>query len=181
VGVKNPDLESKLEEIVTRQGLKQIPTKLIWKTGKPVKILLQACLEESVDLLILGALKKEGLLTYYLGSVARKIIRKAPCSVLTLIKPKIEMSAFSRVVINGTQLEVTPSVIASGLNFCKIVEAEQVHILNEIKLYGLQMATAGEGSEEDVSNTRRKLIQDEIEYVQQILNTLDKGNLRINI
>jgi len=100
VGVKNPDLESKLEEIVTRQGLKQIPTKLIWKTGKPVKILLQACLEESVDLLILGALKKEGLLTYYLGSVARKIIRKAPCSVLTLIKPKIEMSAFSRVVIN---------------------------------------------------------------------------------
>jgi len=43
------------------------------------------------------------------------------------------------------------------------------------------MATAGEGSEEDVSNTRRKLIQDEIEYVQQILNTLDKGNLRINI
>jgi len=29
VGVKNPDLESKLEEIVTRQGLKQIPTKLI--------------------------------------------------------------------------------------------------------------------------------------------------------
>lgn len=85
------------------------------------------------------------------------------------------------MVINGTKLEVTPRVIEKGLKFCQAEEASQVHILNEIKLYGLQMATAGEGSEDEVSNTRRKLVQEEIRYVQEILDGLDQSGLKINI
>jgi len=145
-------------------------------------MILQTCEEEQVDLLVLGALKKEGLLTYYIGSVARKIIRKSKCSVLTLIEPKVETTKFCQVVINGTQLEVTPYVVAESLKFCRAQEATQLHILNEIKLYGLQMATAGEGgSEDEVSHTRRKLVKEEIKYVQEILNGLDQTGLKINI
>lgn len=181
VGVKTPELEAALDKILERHcsDLKRIKT--IWKEGKPAKTILQTCEEEQVNLLVLGALKKEGLFTYYLGSVARKVIRKSPCSVLTLIDPKIETTRFSKVVINGTQLEITPRVIEKGLKFCQVEEASQIHILNEIKLYGLQMATAGEGSEDEVSTTRRKLVQEEIKYVQEILDGLDQTGLRINI
>lgn len=181
VGVKTSELETKLTEIIKAKGMESAKVKTVWKEGKPAKMILKTCEEENVDLLMLGALKKEGLLTYYLGSVARKVIRKAHCSVLTLIDPMLEPTKFSRVVINGTQLEVTPKVIAHGLKFCQAEGADQVHILNEIKLYGLQMATAGEGSEEEVSLTRRKLIQEEIRYVQEILDGLDQGGLKINI
>ncbi|MDP2042606.1 MAG: universal stress protein [Algoriphagus sp.] len=181
VGLKTADLEAKLSEIITTYGLNTASVTTIWKEGKPAKMILKACEEENVDLLMLGALKKEGLLTYYLGSVARKVIRKAKCSVLTLIDPKIDPTKFSKVVINGTQLEVTPKVISQGLKFCQIEGATHVHIINEIKLYGLQMATAGEGSEDEVSNTRRKLVQEEIRYVQEILNGLDQSGLKINI
>jgi nucleotide-binding universal stress UspA family protein len=181
VGMKTDELESKLDEILKRHcsDLKRIKT--IWKEGKPAKTILNTCVEENVDLLVLGALKKEGLLTYYIGSVARKVIRKSPCSVLTLIDPKIETSRFSKVVINGTQLEVTPRVIEKGLKFSQAEGASQVHILNEIKLYGLQMATAGESCEDEVSLTRRKLVQEEIKYVQEILDGLDQSWLKINI
>ncbi|MFM2251356.1 MAG: hypothetical protein RLZZ358_2286, partial [Bacteroidota bacterium] len=134
-----------------------------------------------VDLLALGALKKEGLLTYYVGSVARKVIRKSKCSVLTLIDPKIETTHFSKVVINGTELEITPRVIARGLKFCQAEQSSQVHILNEIKMYGFQMATAAEGTETEVATTRRKLVQDEIQYVQGILDNLEPNDLKINI
>lgn len=181
VGVKTPELESKLDEILQRHCSDLRRIKTIWKVGKPAKTILQTCEEEKVNLLVLGALKKEGLFTYYLGSVARKVIRKSPCSVLTLIDPKIETTRFSKVVINGTQLEVTPKVIENGLKFCQAEGAAQVHILNEIKLYGLQMATAGEGSEDEVSNTRRKLVQEEIKYVQEILDGLDQTGLKVNI
>lgn len=181
VGVKTPELESKLDEILGRLCADLGRIKTVWKEGKPAKTILKICVEEKVDLLVLGALKKEGLLTYYLGSVARKVIRKAPCSVLTLIDPKIETTRFSKVVINGTQLEVTPKVIENGLKFCQGEGASQVHIINEIKMYGLQMATAGEGSEDEVSNTRRKLVQEEIRYVQEILDGLDQSGLKINI
>lgn len=181
VGLKTTELEDKLAEILLKQGLEFNSVNTIWKEGKPAKMILQACEEEKVDLLMLGALKKEGILTYYLGSVARKVIRKSKCSVLTLIDPMVPTIKFSKVVINGTQLEVTPKVIAQGLKFCQAEGATQVHILNEIKLYGLQMATAGEGSEDEVSSTRRKLVQEEIRYVQEILNGLDQMGLKINI
>ncbi|MDF2158825.1 universal stress protein [Algoriphagus sp. CAU 1675] len=181
VGVKTPELEGKLLEILQRLGCEELRTKVLWKEGKPAKMILQACREEHVDLLVAGALKREGLFKYYLGSVGRKIIRKSTCSVLTLIEPKTETSDFSKVVINGTQLEITPKVIAGGIAFSKKVKADNVSILNEIKMYGLQMGTASEDSEEEIAQTRRQLVQNEIEYVQGLLKTIDKGDLKINI
>ncbi|MFM7627880.1 MAG: universal stress protein [Algoriphagus sp.] len=181
VGTKTPELEAQLAEVLSRHCGDLHRIKTIWKEGKPAKTILKTCEEEGVDLLVLGALKKEGLLTYYVGSVARKVIRKSKCSVLTLIDPKLEGTHFSKVVINGTELEITPKIIKKGLKFCQAEQASQVHILNEIKMYGFQMATAGEGSESEVAHTRRKLVQEEINYVQKILDGLDQTGLKINI
>ncbi|AMQ54980.1 universal stress protein [Algoriphagus sanaruensis] len=181
VGVKTPELEQKLAEITQKYCADLTRIKTLWKEGKPAKTILKTCAEENVDLLVLGALKKEGLLTYYLGSVARKVIRKSPCSVLTLIEPSLETSKFEKVVINGTQLEITPEVIRKGLEFCQKASAKQISILNEIKMYGLLMGTASEGTEDEASVTRRKLVQDEISYVEEILKDIDTSDLKINI
>ncbi|MBN7810168.1 universal stress protein [Algoriphagus sp. H41] len=182
VGEKTDELTQKLEALVTRLDLDRAKTKILWKEkGKPVKKILEACEEEEVDLLVSGALKEEGLLMYYLGSVGRKIIRKANCSVLTLIDPKVATSDFGKVVINGTQLPITPLVIRRGLEFSKKVESAHISILNEIKMYGLMMGTAAEDSEEEASQTRRLLVQDEVKYVEDILKDLDHQGLRINI
>ncbi|MBN3583991.1 universal stress protein [Algoriphagus aestuarii] len=181
VGKKTSDLEAKLDDVISQANLSKERTKIIWKEGKPVKMILEACRDEKVDLLVAGALKNESILTYYLGSVGRKIIRKAPCSVLTLIEPKPDSTVFEKIVINGTQLEITPHVIAMGIDFSKKINAEQVHILNEIKMYGLQMGTASEDSEQEVSQTRRELVQHEMKYVKDILEQIDLGNVRPNI
>lgn len=181
VGEKTAELEEKLDLILEAHALKGPKTSVLWKEGKPAKRIIQTCEEEQVDLLVLGALKKEGLLTYYIGSVARKVIRKIKCSVLTLIEPQLSTTQFCQVVINGTQLDETPHVIAESLKFSRSLDATQLHILNEIPLYGLQMVTAGEGSEDEVALTRRKLVQEEINYVQEILNGLDSSGLKINI
>ena len=181
VGIKTPELEAKLSEIITQNGLDNDSVHTVWTDGKPAKMILKACEQEKVDLLILGALKSEGFMTYYLGSVARKVIRKANCSVLTLIEPSLESTNYDKVVINGTQLDITPEVIKQGLAFCKILDAKQISILNEIKMYGLLMGTASEGTEDEASITRRKLVQDEITYVEDILKELDNEGLKINI
>jgi nucleotide-binding universal stress UspA family protein len=181
IGEKTNELEKRLQEVLHRHGLDQNRTTIIWKQGKPVKMIFEACREEKVNLLVAGALKEEGLLKYYMGSVGRKIIRKAPCSVLTLIDPKSETTEFAKVVLNGTQLEITPFVIGSGVIFSREVQADQIHILNEIKMYGLQMGTAGEDSEEEIAQTRRQLVQNEMEYVNDILKDIEIKDLKINI
>ncbi|WP_373492992.1 universal stress protein [Aquiflexum sp.] len=181
VGEKNPVLEETLRGLLNKHGLSYSKIKTIWEKGNPAKKIIQACNEENVDLLVAGALKTEGFFKYYIGSIARKIIRKSKCSVLMLVEPLEIPTSFDRVVINGTQQEQTPFVIQKGLEWCKMDHAKQIYIVNEIKMYGFQMVTAGEGGEEEISNTRRKLISEEITYVENILKTIDKGDLKINI
>ncbi|MFD2201477.1 universal stress protein [Shivajiella indica] len=181
VGDRTPEAESNLNNIIKKHGISPHKVKIIWEKGNPAKRIIHACREENVDLLVAGALKTEGFFKYYIGSVARKIIRKSSCSVLMLIEPLEKPTPFERVVINGTQHDQTPFVIQKGLDWSKIDEAKHVYVVNEIKMYGMQMATAGEGGEEEISNTRRKLVAEEVTYVENILNTLDKGNLKVHI
>ncbi|WP_194776351.1 universal stress protein [Pararhodonellum marinum] len=181
IGTKTAELESRLNDLLQKFDLDYSKVKIIWDEGKPTKKILQYCKDEKVNLLVAGALKTEGFFQYYMGTVGRKIIRKADCSVLTLIEPMLEPRPFKKVVINGTQLENTPDVIDQGLDWCKKEGSSQVFIVNEIKMYGLQMAAGGEGSEEEVANLRRKLVSEEVAYVENILKTIDKGDLKINI
>ncbi|WP_226389524.1 universal stress protein [Penaeicola halotolerans] len=181
IGEKSAELEDKLDALLVKHQFDKSRVKIFWEEGKPAKQILHICKQEKVDLLIAGALKKEGLLEYYIGSIARKIIRKADCSVMMLIEPSVEEKPFERIVINGTQLNQTPQVIASGLAVAQRLDAQVIHILNEIKMYGLQMATASEGCEDEVSQARKQLVNEEIKYVEDILKNIDKGTLKINI
>lgn len=181
VGQKTPLLEENLHSILEKHGVDREKTKILWESGNPAKKIIQACNQEKVDLLVAGALKTEGFFKYYLGSIARKIIRKSQCSVLTLIEPMENSTPFARVVINGTQQEQTPHVIQKAIDWCKLEEAKKIYVVNEIKMYGFQMATAGEGGEGEIATTRRKLVGEEVDYVENILKTIEKGNLRVNI
>ncbi|MGY6520235.1 MAG: universal stress protein [Mongoliitalea sp.] len=180
VGEQDESQMNVLTQILQDMGIHQ-KTKVFWEQGKPANKIMEVCEKQGVDLLVAGALKKEGLLQYYIGSIARKIIRKSKCSVLMLIEPLEKPTPFDKVVINGTQQEQTPRVIARGLDWCKIDQAKQVFIVNEIKMYGMQMATAGEGGESEIANTRRRLVAEEVAYVENILKGLDKGNLKVHI
>lgn len=181
IGKKTQELEEKLLAILKKHEVDPKQTKIIWEEGKPAKKIIQICKTENVDLLVAGAMKKEVLFTYYLGSIARKIIRKASCSVLVLIEPSDEPASFKKIVINGTQQPQTPYVIGKAVEICKLEGAAQVFILNEIKMYGLQMATIGEENEEEASKQRRKMVNEEIRYVEDILKTINQEGLKITI
>jgi nucleotide-binding universal stress UspA family protein len=80
------------------QGLEY---ELFYKSGDAVDVILTSTKEKKVDLLIIGALKKENFLKYYLGSIARKITRQASCSVLLLINPSVDRVPCEHIVVNG--------------------------------------------------------------------------------
>ncbi|MCH7410156.1 universal stress protein [Belliella sp. DSM 111904] len=181
VGKKTETLEQNLLTILENHQVNLQKVKVFWEDGKPAKKIIQICDRENVDLLVSGALKTEGFFKYYIGSIARKIIRKSKCSVLTLVEPMLAPTSFDKVVINGTQQDQTPHVIERGISWCKLDQAKQVYVVNEIKMYGIQMATAGEGGEQEISSTRRKLVGEEVAYVENILKDIDKGNLRVNV
>lgn len=181
IGQDTDDKRASLDAFLTKYRLDPQTTTVIWKEGKPAKKIIQICNQENVDLLIAGALKQENVFTYYLGSIARKIIRKAKCSVLVLVEPSLAPRRFNKVVINGTQQSQTPQVIRRGIALCKAEQSTQVFIVNEIKMYLLRMATASEESEAKAAIIKRQLVQDEVSYVENILKDIDQGDLRVQI
>lgn len=181
VGDDTEEKKANLHGMLDKWQINRNKVKIIWKSGRPDKKILQVCNQENVDLLIAGALKQENMFTYYIGSIARKIIRKAKCSVLILIEPDTKPRNFDKVVINGTQREDTPEIIKKGIDFCKTEHSSQVYIVNEIKMYLLRMATASEESEEKAAAIKRQLVKDEVSYVENILKPIDQGDLNISI
>ena len=181
IGKETEEKKKELLIILEKYQVDLQRTTIFWREGKPVKKIIQICNQEDVDLLIAGAIKQENVFTYYIGSIARKIIRKAKCSVLMLVEPSQEPRSFDKVVINGTQQSQTPVVIKRGIELCKKEHSSQVFIVNEIKMYMLRMATASEESEAKASLIKKQLVQDEINFVENILKNIDKGDLKIHI
>ncbi len=182
VGEKKSSEEDYLQELIQTTAVNRKKLKIIWENGSPASKILGVCRKEKVDLLIAGALKKENIVKFYIGSIARRLIRKANCSVLMLIEPTSPAPAFKKIVIDGTEGLNNLKTIERGIELAKIENAQQVHIFKAIKLFGLSMAITGEeASERDYEEKRREIVGREIGEIEQLLNNIETDDLRVNI
>jgi nucleotide-binding universal stress UspA family protein len=60
------------------------------REGSPFYEIIRFAREQDVDLIIMGTHGRAGLVHVLLGSVAEKVVRKAPCPVLTVRHPEHE-------------------------------------------------------------------------------------------
>lgn len=156
-------------------------TRLFFEKGDPAEVIIAFCKAQKVDLLVAGALKKENIFRSYLGSVGRKIMREASCSILILVEPSEQPNPFREIVVDGSEHPLTEKAIAAACLIGQKQQASHVHILKDIKLYGLTMAMAAEDSEDAYAEQRRKLVQAEIQHVKKKLEGLDQRQVPINI
>ena len=105
---------------------------ILFKSGDPVDVILSSTLEKNIDLLIIGALKKENFLKYYLGSIARKITRKASCSVLLLINPSIERVPCEHIVVNGLKDPKTKETVNTAFLVGHKLGVGKITVVEEI-------------------------------------------------
>ncbi|UKM65507.1 universal stress protein [Flavobacteriaceae bacterium GSB9] len=130
---------------------------IVFKTGNPVDVILSTSEEKNIDLLILGALKRERFFKYYIGSIARKITRKAKCSVLLLIKPSVERLPCQHVVVNGLEDPKTEQTITTAFYVAQKLNAEKITIVEEIKQDQIAVKV-----EDDKSLRRANIIKERI-------------------
>ncbi|OEK09702.1 universal stress protein UspA [Flavivirga aquatica] len=105
---------------------------VVFKTGDPVDVILSTSAEKKIDLLILGAVQREQFVKYYVGSIARKITRRAKCSVLLLIKPSVERIPCKHIVVNGLKDPKTKQTITSAFYVANKLESKKITIVEEI-------------------------------------------------
>ena len=64
-----------------------VNVKTILKNGKPFLEIIDTASEENIDLIIIATHGHSGVEHILFGSTAEKVVRKAPCPVLTLREP----------------------------------------------------------------------------------------------
>jgi nucleotide-binding universal stress UspA family protein len=133
VGYKTPTTEQKLNELISEVGIPNEMYTISWRSGDPTDAILNACTEENVDLLIAGALQKENLAQYYKGSIARKLSRKASCSLLLLTHPEIESRQCNNVMVNGLKHPKTADTIKMAVFMANLFKSNQLTVVEEVE------------------------------------------------
>lgn len=172
IGERTRSKEAKLDEVIRKLGIDEKKIRIIWHEGNPVNTLLELCKLNIVDLLVVGAMRKENVLQYYLGSVARKISRKAKCSVLLLTEPKKDGTKFKKMVVNGVENPKTEHTINTAVYFGKHLNAKLITVATEVHQNGLAMAMASESTAGEASKFRKEMTEEEVNKVHAIVTNV---------
>jgi nucleotide-binding universal stress UspA family protein len=76
-----------LEKLAKKEISKDLQVKTLVKTGKPFIEIIETASEEDIDIIIISTHGHSGVEHILFGSTAEKVVRKAPCPVLTLREP----------------------------------------------------------------------------------------------
>ncbi|GAB5400776.1 MAG: hypothetical protein Aureis2KO_23610 [Aureisphaera sp.] len=183
VGDTSEEKEHEVKEILAPFIAQNLDFEWVFKPGNPVSVILQTVLDKHVDLLILGALQRENFLKYYVGSIARKITRKALCSVLLLINPSINRIQCKHIVVNGLQDEKTQQAISAAFYVGHALKSEQLTIVEEITQQELAVAIDDDKSLRKANLMKEKLSRREDNRVMQLLEMIPeerKEQIRVN-
>lgn len=182
VGQRSETEEKLLHEHLVAVGLADpLSVQIVWESGKPSDRILATCNKLQVDLLIAGALKKEKLIRYYLGTVARKILRKANCSVLMLTDPKETPASFQHIVVNAEDSPFAEHALYAASFIGVKDHSKWLHVVREIKMYGLTMSASEQCSESEYENLRHELVGGQIAQVEKIFEHIPHEGLKLNI
>ena len=180
VGTKSNQKKADLKALLSKADPLKKPFKAIWKEGNPVNVIIETCASEQIDLLILGAIQKENLLKYYVGSIARKITRKAPCSVLLLIKPSVARVECNHIVVNGLKDDKTEETIKTAFVFSEHLNCNKITIVEEISQGELHVKVSDDKTLRKYSIARERLSTRENQRVKHILEDIKSKNITVN-
>jgi nucleotide-binding universal stress UspA family protein len=181
VGNHTEDEDRRMDELMRSVDLSHVSYKLLWKTGEPVAEILKVCQSEGIDLLVAGALKKENLLQNYIGTVARKIMRKANCSILMIQNPHEEKEPIHNIVVSAEDSPYVEEAIRVACHIGQLEKVLWVHIARELKLLGLTLSANEQCSEEEYNQSMQGMVREELGQVEKMLARIPHSNLKVNI
>lgn len=79
--------KEELEKLASEERTAGVSARAFIRSGKPFMEILHLAKEEDVDLIIISSHGHSGMEHILFGSTSEKVVRKAPCPVLTLREP----------------------------------------------------------------------------------------------
>jgi nucleotide-binding universal stress UspA family protein len=180
VGEKTPQKEEQLEKLMDKIKYDKNACRIIWMEGDPVETIIKLCKLNIVDVLILGALEKENILKYYLGSVARSISRRAKCSVLLLTHPSNEEDKVRKIIVNGIDNPKTIHTLNTALYIAKKFNVKEIKVVREVHSPTLAMTMADDNSAPEANKIKKEFSEEESKKLHAIVKRSNPEEIIIN-
>ena len=180
VGKHTDKKEQQLRDMLVKHNFNLSNYKTVWQDGHPVDTILKVCKENIIDLLVAGAMEKESVFRYYIGSVSREISRKAKCSVLMLTEPSVNGTRFKKIVVNGIEHPKSSHSIGAAIYLARHESAEEVFVVKELYVPTLAMSMADSSSEQEAKKIKNDLTEEGNKKIGELLAGIDKGNIKIH-
>jgi nucleotide-binding universal stress UspA family protein len=179
VGERTPATEQLLKDKIISSGMVDSDSYVAWTSGDPAAAIIKEAQKQEVDLLVAGALEKENIIKYYIGSVARKLMRDAHSSVLILKSPTETPTSFKRFVVATDFSSESEETIRKSFEFALLEKADEFVIIRDYHIPGLAAIVQETGSFDDVENKKESWQNEEEEKMRLYLKELNLKGLPV--
>ena len=133
-GKPNEETAKKFHDVLTEL---QLPTDstIHYEEGDPADAILRILAREKIDMVVAGALEKEVVLHPFLGNVARRLVREAPCSVMLFTKPLVNPRPLSRIVFIANYSDHGLQALISTLPLAAAESCERLYVIRVITTF----------------------------------------------
>jgi len=146
--------------------------------GNPSAAILRVVDDQRIDLLVAGALEKERGLRYFLGSVARDLVREAPCALILYTAPRENPEPVRQIVVVADFSEVTLIALQKAVRFAESAGARRVQVVRVYPTYGETIALTDEGRG-GRSSYRARTLADEEALLADVIDAVGRTSVDV--
>jgi len=134
VGERNEEIAKKFSDALAQLEL-PLDSKIHYEKGEPADAILHALAREKIDVIVAGALEKEVVLHPFLGNVARRLVREAPCSVMLFTAPGARPKPLRRIVFVADYSDTRLDALKRTLSFAAAESCERLYVIRIITTF----------------------------------------------
>jgi nucleotide-binding universal stress UspA family protein len=134
VGERNEEIAKKFHDALSQLEL-PLDSKIHYEKGDPAEAILRALAREKIDIIVAGALEKEVVLHPFLGNVARRLVRDAPCSVMLFTTPAAKPKPLRRIVFIADYSDTRLEALKRTLPFAAAESCERLYVIRIITTF----------------------------------------------
>jgi nucleotide-binding universal stress UspA family protein len=144
-GERDEQIAKKFNDALAQLEL-PLDSKIHYEDGDPADAILRALAREEIDVIVAGALEKEVVLHRFLGNVARRLVREAPCSVMLFTTPAVKPKPLRRIVFVADYSDTRLEALKTTLPFAAAESCERLYVIRIITTFDQARASIRENA-----------------------------------
>lgn len=180
IGKYDDETRERLDNFLKEVGLQPSDYQLIWRDGDAATEIIKACSENEIDLLLAGALEKENIIKFYIGSVARKLMKYSPCSIMIFKIPIVE-KPFKKIFVSIDYSTIGEKALQIAYQIALKEGATLLTVVREFYIPGLTAILQDSGVVGQFDEMIEKAKKDEEEKTRVFINEQNMRGIDVEI